>query len=187
MDETEWLTAVIALVRKQALEEAAEIAAAGVKLSPDHIVVGSKHIADSIRALVDSSSKMTENIKKTSNAVFEDLMIYGTGAVSPNGERISPRDISEKGQAANTDHKWECVNGCQSLVLKARYDNLMQALTPSVETKRAYISEFKFEVVEFDADENEIVRLITVPWTTIKEIMAAIRQYAISPETKSVE
>ena len=51
------------------------------------------------------------------------------------------------------------------------------ALTPSAGTKAAYIGEFKFKVPLFDDDGNEYTQEFLVPWTTIKEIMAAILAY----------
>ena len=53
---------------------------------------------------------------------------------------------------------------------------LREALTPSAETKRAYWGEFSF-VVDY-SDDNPLGRTIDVPWTTIKEIMKAIRARA---------
>lgn len=47
---------------------------------------------------------------------------------------------------------------------------LREALTPSAETKAAYMGEFRFQFGE-EFTPN-------VPWTTIKEIMAAIRAQA---------
>lgn len=58
---------------------------------------------------------------------------------------------------------------------------LTEALTPSAETKAAYIGEFRFDVMvrALDPDEDELVPMtVTVPWTTTKEIMAAIRERA---------
>lgn len=49
-------------------------------------------------------------------------------------------------------------------------DRLREALTPSTETKSAYMSEFSFEAVPG--------LTVFVPWTTIKEIMAAVRSHA---------
>jgi hypothetical protein len=55
---------------------------------------------------------------------------------------------------------------------------MREALTPSAETKAAYHGEFKFSVtvrdIDHDGDEFESHRDVLVPWTTIKEIMAAI-------------
>lgn len=60
----------------------------------------------------------------------------------------------------------------------AEIARLREALTPSASTKAAYIGEFSFMVddlgVDEDGDTFECQREITVPWTTVKEIMAAI-------------
>ena len=52
---------------------------------------------------------------------------------------------------------------------------LREALTPSLETKRAYIGEFYFWAdtgVDEHGDETQM--RVMVPWITIKEIMKAI-------------
>lgn len=51
---------------------------------------------------------------------------------------------------------------------------LREALAPSGDTKAAYMGEFYVRLPDWDDDGNEVVREINVPWTTIKEIMAAI-------------
>lgn len=51
---------------------------------------------------------------------------------------------------------------------------LREALTPSAETKAAYIGEFSVSFPDYDENGIEYTRKINVPWTTIKEIMAAI-------------
>ena len=56
-----------------------------------------------------------------------------------------------------------------------RVDRMDRALTPSAETKAAFLGEFQFSVAELCDDGHEVVVTHTVPWTTIKEIMAAIR------------
>jgi hypothetical protein len=53
-----------------------------------------------------------------------------------------------------------------------------EALTPSCETKAAYMSEFSIDVPMFDEHGEEFTQQINVPWTTIKEIMAAISKRA---------
>ncbi len=56
---------------------------------------------------------------------------------------------------------------------------LVEALTPSAATKAAYIGEFHFLIDEQGEDAMcEVTRKVAVPWTTIKEIMAAIRERA---------
>lgn len=71
--------------------------------------------------------------------------------------------------------------------LRQRVAELEEALTPSGDTKAAYMGEFHFNVeienVDFEDDEDEsdinprtLQMEVPVPWTTIKEIMAAIRK-----------
>jgi hypothetical protein len=47
-----------------------------------------------------------------------------------------------------------------------RVRRLTEALTPSAETKAAFLGEFRFPMDGFDS--------VAVPWTTVKEIMKAI-------------
>lgn len=58
----------------------------------------------------------------------------------------------------------------------------LEALTPSGHTKAAYIGEFSVELPDTDEDGSEYRRSINVPWTTIKEIMAAIKLRAETGE-----
>lgn len=71
--------------------------------------------------------------------------------------------------------------------LTAQVEAMRGALTPSADTKADYIGEFSFDYCTgFDADGNEVVSRISVPWTTIKEIMAAIRaRAAITTENQN--
>lgn len=62
--------------------------------------------------------------------------------------------------------------------LSAENEKLRAALTPSVDTKAAYIGEFSFPYTYPGEDGEEVPIKVTVPWTTIKEIMAAIRTRA---------
>ncbi len=57
---------------------------------------------------------------------------------------------------------------------KAEIERLKAALTPSAETKVAYGGEFSFSLCVGEEDGEEMFERITVPWTTVKEIMAAI-------------
>lgn len=58
---------------------------------------------------------------------------------------------------------------------------LQEALTPSGGTKGEYIGEFNVPYPIQDEDGEERTLRINVPWTTIKEIMAAIRARAAAP------
>lgn len=55
---------------------------------------------------------------------------------------------------------------------------LEKALTPSAETKAAYIGEFSFSITMQTEDGVEYQQGVVVPWDTIKKIMAAIRAHA---------
>lgn len=66
--------------------------------------------------------------------------------------------------------------------LQQRVERLTEALTPSGDTKAAYMGEFAFNVMvdSIDEDDDEPVPMqVYVPWTTIKEIMAAISARAV--------
>lgn len=64
---------------------------------------------------------------------------------------------------------------------------LREALTPSPETKAAYMGEFSVPLPESDGNGGEHIRRINVPWVTIKEIMAAIRARAAASEKRDGE
>jgi hypothetical protein len=75
--------------------------------------------------------------------------------------------------------------------LKLQLAERDEALTPSAETKAAYMGEFSFVIPQAQEDEHgeavEVDQRVYVPWTTIKEIMAAIRARALTdkgPEQK---
>lgn len=55
---------------------------------------------------------------------------------------------------------------------------MRDALTPSGETKGAYMGEFSVRLPVFDAHGHDTYRHINVPWTVIKEIMKAIKSHA---------
>ena len=55
---------------------------------------------------------------------------------------------------------------------------VVNALTPTGQTKAAYSGEFSFSITEFDEGGDEVSRDVMVPWVTIKEIMAAISDRA---------
>ena len=67
---------------------------------------------------------------------------------------------------------------------EAMVERLREALQPSAATKAAYIGEFSF-LIDIEHEGEEITRKLDVPWTTIKEIMAAIRiRAALTDEVK---
>ena len=62
--------------------------------------------------------------------------------------------------------------------LEAENARLRDALTPSGDTKAAYICEFSMPFPIIDEHGDEVMLRPNIPWTTIKEIMAAIRARA---------
>ena len=70
-------------------------------------------------------------------------------------------------------------------VAEAEAKALREALTPSEITKAAYIGEFEFPVKAYDEDGEELTFPAPVPWTTIKEIMAAILARALDRSGKA--
>jgi hypothetical protein len=67
--------------------------------------------------------------------------------------------------------------------LRAENQRLCNALEPSAYTKAAYSGEFKFPV----QIEDELLQSVTVPWTTVKEIMKAIKKQANAKMTHCTE
>lgn len=72
------------------------------------------------------------------------------------------------------------IQSLQALIEDAREREraATEALTPSGDTKAAYMGEFSFSVEVAHPRLGSEHRSIDVPWTTIKEIMAAIRARA---------
>jgi hypothetical protein len=93
-------------------------------------------------------------------------------------------DFDEAKAAAQADYAASIISALdpsmasELLALRERERVLVEALTPSGDTKAAYIGEFSFTVTALEIDESgepvECQRSVTVPWTTVKEIMAAI-------------
>ena len=52
------------------------------------------------------------------------------------------------------------------------------ALTPSSETKAAYIGEIEWREEYIDEDGEGHLETVVIPWTSMKEFMALIRGYA---------
>jgi hypothetical protein len=65
---------------------------------------------------------------------------------------------------------------------EAKVARLEGALTPSGETKAEYMGEFSIPFPIIDENGDEVMLRPNVPWTTIKEIMAAIRARATLTE-----
>ena len=83
-------------------------------------------------------------------------------------------------QSGLLDEAWARVTA-----LEAEKAGLVKAVTPSPKTKAAYIGEFHFDWTVWDPKgEEQITHRVQVPWTTIKQIMSAIRAQALSRSTE---
>ena len=71
--------------------------------------------------------------------------------------------------------------------LEAENARLRDALTPSADTKTAFIGEFTFAVERSDSLGSRYSEDQLVPWSTIKEIMGAINRRALKPTSTGDE
>jgi hypothetical protein len=71
--------------------------------------------------------------------------------------------------------------------LEADNKRLREALEPSAATKAEYIGEFKISVPFETEDGDGEAFDVTIPWTAIKEIMAAIKKRADSQGTEQCD
>lgn len=85
---------------------------------------------------------------------------------SPRGRLVTPEEF---------DRRTQLLKDACGLII-----SLEEALTPSADTKAAYIGEFSFTRAVRDQDGHEDWEPVKVPWTTVKEIMAAILGRAIA-------
>ena len=93
-------------------------------------------------------------------------------------ETADDATLSDWARLADASINW-CRNGGIAAAMRAEelereVERLREALTPSADTKAAYIGEFHFNVIDRDEDGEEVPRRVAVPWDTTKEIMAAI-------------
>lgn len=88
--------------------------------------------------------------------------------IANDGGWTLPRQILEELRA-------EPVEQPPKMRGKKALARLLEALTPSGATKAAYSGEFRFSFVHgVDEDGNDVSINVQVPWTTIKDVMAAI-------------
>ena len=74
--------------------------------------------------------------------------------------------------------------GTRAALTSTNVEGLVEALTPSGDTKAAYHGEFTFQIHDGVSDAGiDQYRKVYVPWDTVKEIMTAIRKRAHTKET----
>lgn len=104
----------------------------------------------------------------------------GPHAPEMHGDVMVPRDCTFDSINEFVHHPEVPVDDLQAPLLGAgmNIDRLREALTPSPETKAAYSAEFKFSHDTLDEDGNPRSETHDVPWTVVKDIMAAILKRA---------
>lgn len=108
-------------------------------------------------------------------------------AATPPGWEKSSTDyndaVGKAAKARNALNKAMSPFAVLSLIEEVK--RLREALTPSGDTKAAYSGEFKMPVTQTVFDEDgeldEVTSALTIEWTAIKEIMAAISARAAPP------
>lgn len=98
----------------------------------------------------------------------------------PIKEKYTPKERDSYAISADVAPEFtnECFHDLSLAHLRGKVERLQEALTPSGATKAAYHGEFKFEQTGVDEDGDEYTYSTYVPWTTVKEIMGAIRERA---------
>jgi hypothetical protein len=114
----------------------------------------------------------TDHFIATGAKNYIEFNIYGK-----NGDRFAFH--VQKVSGGKSPHELRVEAESSLAAAEAREAGLIEALTPSGGTKGEYSGEFKFSVHDGYGDGVEdLYREVTVPWTTIKEIMKAIRARA---------
>lgn len=88
-------------------------------------------------------------------------------------EELEAKLAEYKMVASTIDNQWADGED-ENADLKAKLAKAVEALTPSVATKTAYMGEFSFPQTITDENGEEATVRTDVPWSIIKEIMAAI-------------
>ena len=86
---------------------------------------------------------------------------------------IECADCPSKAEVGPFDTRTEALTAWNTRAVNSHHD-LIEALTPSGDTKAAYMGEFAFNLRRVDEAGDEYSEKVYVPWDTIKEIMKAI-------------
>ena len=103
------------------------------------------------------------------------LHVWPQSIGSTYADTLTPRQIERLYDVGNvaTEAAEEIIS------LRKQLENAREALEPSAATKYCYSGEFKQNTTLRDEDGEEYSYPVTIEWTTIKEIMAAINARAI--------
>ena len=137
-------------------------------------------LSNEIRALdPDASAALAEYVRP-----FKDRAEAGESLIAECAEYLkadeTPRQRMDRDHA-NVLSLMEMLANDRTRrdTSEAEVKRLREAVTPSGDTKAAYMGEFSFPMTVTDEDGNEGTVRVPVPWDTIKEIMGAIRTRAL--------
>ena len=119
----------------------------------------------------------------------ERVRLAACGVAAMGYEDKGPLDPGSYGYSASYD---DVLRFRKQLIaerdaLQAKLAAAEEALKPSAETKAEYMGEFSWKEESLDEYEEPCLRTIYVPWTTIKEIMKAIKARAALADTTTDE
>ena len=117
------------------------------------------HLADLIDA--SHSALLTANL--------QDLATPEATALTALDRRVKELEAENARVAALNDEQAAIIVDQRLEILRLR-----EALAPSGDTKASYMGEFSFSLTRTGECGDEYSEKVYVPWTTIKEIMAAI-------------
>lgn len=100
---------------------------------------------------------------------FQDRSYYDMWCV----RRVNEREWGKGFHLVNGEEAAALRDMLNARAVNSHHD-LIEALTPSGDTKAAYMGEFAFNLRRVDEAGDEYSEKVYVPWDTIKEIMKAI-------------
>ena len=132
---------------------------------------------DSLRKAVNSYTYIDKNGKSVLARTLEDERDAAISrAEKAEAEEKRLRDLVQEMVLSRSDAQGDYRARAERA--EAEAEKLREALAPSGDTKAEYMGEFSFGFPVIDENGNDAWQIVYVPWTTIKEIMAAIRARA---------
>lgn len=121
---------------------------------------------------------LTDEHEHAMKVWWEACAAYEDGAATDTSQPVRGMAIAGDQAAA------AAVIAADRAGLVAEVERLREALTPNADTKAAYLGEFQFNIEYIDEDGGSYWEPHLVPWTTIKEIMAAISARSALKDTR---
>ena len=163
-DELASLRAQVASLQKELAERTAERDAALSEV--DDLQSQAEVVAEEFEK---DCWKAMRSLLSICNFNWQDVQPDGVTADDAREYISTTLDELEKGE-----QRWKA----RADTLARRVERLEAALTPSADTKAAYMGEIVLTITYRDDNGNELTRDKDLPWTTIKEVMALIRARA---------